>query len=51
MQTYFNLDFKKEFSRLYRQDKYFILNKPQPVGRSDITQIKHRVETYWTLKD
>ena len=51
MQTYFNLDYKKDFSRLYRQDKYFILNKPQPVGRSDITQIKHKVETYWTLKD
>ena len=41
MQTYFNLDFKREFIRLYRQDKYFILSKPQPVGRSDITSIKH----------
>ena len=39
MQTYFNLDYKKEFTRLYRQDKYYILNKPQPIGRSDITRI------------
>lgn len=51
MQTYFNLDYKREFLRLYRQDKYFILNKPQPVGRSDIALIKHSLETYWTLRD
>lgn len=51
MQQYFNLDYKREFVRQYRQDKYFILNKPQPVGRSDIMQIKHCLETYWTLRD
>lgn len=28
VQTYFNLEFKSEFLRKYRQDKYFILNKP-----------------------
>ena len=26
--TYFNFEYRKEFTRLYRQDKYYILNKP-----------------------
>jgi len=51
MQTYFNLDFKKEFTRLYRQDKYYILNKPQPIGRSDITRINQTVHTYFSLRE
>ena len=51
IQTYFNLDYKKEFTRLYRQDKFFILNKPQPIGRSDITHINHKVQTYFSLRD
>ena len=51
VQTYFNLDYKQDFLRKYRQDKYFILNKPQPIGRSDIQSINHSVQTYFTLRD
>lgn len=51
MQAYFNIEFKTEFTRKYRQDKFFILNKPQPIGRSDITAINHRVMTYFSLRE
>ena len=51
VQTYFNIEFKSDFTRKYRQDKFFILNKPQPIGRSDITAINHKVETYFSLKE
>lgn len=49
--TYFNLDFKKEFTRLYRQDKYYVLSKPQPIGRSDIAKINFKVQTYFSLRE
>ena len=51
VQTYFNIEFKQDFARKFRQDKFFILNKPQPIGRSDITQINHKVDTYFSLRD
>ena len=49
--TYFSIDFKKEFTRLYRQDKYHVLSKPQPIGRSDITKINFKVKTYYSLRE
>jgi len=51
VQTYFGIEFKPEFCRRYRQDKYFVLNKPQPVGRQDIDKIEHRVQTYFSIRD
>ena len=51
VESYFQIEFKQEFTRRFRQDKYFILNKPQPIGRSDITKINHRVVTYFSLRE
>ena len=43
VQVYFGLTFKPEYLRQYRQDKYIVLNKNQPLAFNDIQRINMQV--------
>lgn len=51
--TYFKLDFKPDFLRLLRQDKYLFLGKSQPVTKSDFKALSCRqnLQAPFTLRE
>lgn len=51
--SYFNVEFKQDFLRVLRQDKYLFLGKTQPVGKNDIKPMQCRtsVQSYFSLKE
>ena len=53
VQEYFNVQFDSEFIRLYRQDKYYILNKSKPMSINDFKEdgVLMKVDTYWSIKE
>ena len=51
VQSYFNMTFKSEFLRHYRQDKYIVLNKAQPLHFNEIRKLNMTIFTYFTMRE